>query len=193
MTAAERAQTIRDELLRLAEIAAGILDGEDAKAVITPLAMRYIASPDERHVFLSGDYFDVDHQTFIRIKKLLIRLERLGRIEANCSLWVPVPGKDQVTVAVHNGAHHRYYRFGLERLDTPPEMKQVFATGRCLAVPSPTGAPVPGGGSTGATGSPVSESDGLVTALAPVRDSLGDVVAVLELTAPLDAERPAWS
>jgi hypothetical protein len=40
--------------------------------------------------------------------------------------------------------------------------------------------------------SPV-EGSNLATALAPVRDSLGDVVAVVELTAPVDEPPPAWS
>jgi hypothetical protein len=85
-----------------------------------------------------------------------------------------VPGREEVTVAVQNGAHHRYYQFGQERLATPPEMKEVFQTGKVASAP-------------------VGPDDKLVAVLAPVRDSLGDVVGVVELTAPLEAEGPAWS
>ncbi|KPK86001.1 MAG: hypothetical protein AMJ81_02195 [Phycisphaerae bacterium SM23_33] len=162
------------ELARIAEIAAGILDGEEVKRIIAEQAMHYVANPDPEHRYLSGDYFDADHELFLRTKKLLTRLERLGKVPLNGSVWVPIPGREEVTVAVQNGAYHRYYQFGQERLATPPEMKQVFANGQVLRV-----APA--------------EGDRLATVLAPVRDSLGDVVAVAEFTAPLDAPPPAWS
>ena len=58
--------------------------------------------------------------------------------------------------------------------DPQEEMKEAFQAGRI--VPVPTG-----------------PDDELVTVLAPVRDSLGDVAGVVELTAPLDVEAPAWS
>jgi hypothetical protein len=79
-----------------------------------------------------------------------------------------------VTVAVQNGPHHRYYQFGQEALATPPEMQEVLQTGRVVASPS-------------------EPDETRVTVLGAVRDSLGDVVAVVELTAPLDVEAPAWS
>ncbi len=167
-------QPVRDELTRLAEIAAGMLDGEEVKAIITEKAMNYIANPDPKHRYLSGDYYDVDHDAFLRTKKFLTRLERLGSVRLNGSVWVPVPGREEVTVAVQNGAHHYYYQFGQERLATPPEMKEVFQAGKI-------------------TSAPVGPDDKFVAVLAPVRDSLGDVVGVVELTAPLEAEGPAWS
>ena len=167
-------QAICDELTRLAEIAAGMLDGEQVKAIITEQAMHYVANPDPKHRFLQGDYYDVEHEPFLQTKKFLTRLERLGRIPLSGSVWVPVPGCEAVTVAVQNGPHHRYYEFGQASLDTPPEMKQVLQTGEVVAAPSRPG-------------------DRRVTVLGPVRDSLGDVVAVVELTAPLDVQGPAWS
>jgi len=172
---------LADELGRLARIAAGILDGDEVRDIITPRAMHHIANPTPGYRFLSADYYDVEHEPFGRCKKLLMRIERLierpgeGPNEAvvNGSLWVPVPGTDCVTVALHNGPHHRYYRFGMARLDTPAEMQRVFETGEVVVAP-----PHPAGTH--------------VTVLAPVRDSLGDVAAVCELTAPLDPTGPAW-
>lgn len=168
---ARDAEDIVAELTRLAEIAEGMLDGEVVKTIVTEKAMHYVANPDPRHRFLAGDYYDVDHESFLAVKKFLMRLERLGKVALNGSVWVPVPGRDQVTVAVQNGAYHRYYEFGQGTLDTPAEMKDVFQTGRIVAV-----GPAP--------------DDKRVTVLAPVRDSLGDVVAAVELTAPLDAPPP---
>jgi len=165
------------ELTRLAEIAAGILDGEEAKRIITETAMHYIANPDPEHRFLAGDYYDVDRELFLRTKKLLLRLERLARgVEVDSSVWVPVPGQDAVTTAVHNGVDHRYYTFGQETLPTPPEMREVFATGQIRQLPP--------------------DADGnrqQVTALAPIRDSLGQVVAVAEFTSRVSGEPEAFN
>ena len=165
------------ELTRLAEIAAGILDGEEAKQIITEAAMHYIANPDPEHRFLSGDYYDVDPELFLRNKKLLLRLERLARgVEVDSSIWVPVPGRETVTTAVHNGVNHRYYTFGQETLSTPPEMREVFATGEIRQLPA--------------------DSHGdrrQVTALAPIRDSLGQVVAVAEFTSRVSGEAEAFN
>ncbi|GAH65399.1 unnamed protein product, partial [marine sediment metagenome] len=55
-----------------------------------------------------------------------------------------------------------------------PEMQEAFGTGRIIPV-GPEG------------------DRAVATVLAPVRDSLGEVVAVIELTAPLEGQAPAWS
>jgi hypothetical protein len=168
------AQMVRAELIRLAEIAAGLLDGDEIAHIIEPRAMHHIAHPDTKYRFLSADYYDVDHERFLRTKKLLLRIERLARVPVDGSIWVPVPDREAVTLAVQNGTHHRYYEFGSAQMATPAEMREVFQTGRLVDAPSRPGDP-------------------LVTVLAPVRDSLGDVVAVVELTASLDPHGPAWS
>jgi len=169
---------VLNELTRLAEIAAGILDGEEVKRIITETAMHYIANPDPGRRFLSGDYYDVDHELFLRTKKLLLRLERLARgVEVDASIWVLVPGQDTVTTAVHNGVNHRYYTFGQETLPTPPEMQEVFATGEICQLP-----PDANGGNRRHA-----------TALAPVRDSLGQVVAVAEFTSRVSGEAEVFN
>lgn len=172
--AAAKADAVLDELARIAEIAAGILDGEDLKAIITEKAMHYVANPDPKHRYLAGDYYDVEHEPFLRTKKLLTRLQRLAKLQTGSAVWVPVPGQKAVTAAVLDGPCQRFYTFGQGRLDTPAEMKQVFDSGEIRRAPW-------------------REGDRLATVLAPVRDSLGDVVAVAEFTAPLEAPPPAWS
>lgn len=167
-------EQVVSELSRLGEIAAGILDGEEVLRIITDGAMHHIAHPHPEHRFLSGDHYDVDHGLFLRAKKLLLRIARLSPLEVSASLWVPVPGGDAVTVAVHNGTSHRYYTFGQVKLPTPPEMREVFATGQLRPVGP-------------------AEGESLATVLAPVRDSLGDVVAIAELTAATGGASPAWS
>jgi len=168
------AQTVRDELSRLGEIAAALLDGEDVKRIITQEAMHHISRPDPEYRFLSADYYDVHHGPFLRVKKLLMRIERLSDLGVNGAIWGPVPETGKVTVALQNGPHHRYYEFGAQSRDPAPEMRRVLDAGEVTA--APTG-----------------PNDTHVTVLAPIRDSLQDVVGVVELTAPLDPDAPAWS
>lgn len=170
------ARAVLDELKRLAEIAAGLLDGDEVRGIITDTAMHYIAHPDPEYRFLSGDHYDVDAERFLRTKKLLLRIARLGRIRLGASVWVPVGESGAVTVAVHNGVHQRYYTFGQESLPTPAAMQDVFERGAIRLI------------------DPDESTPELATALAPVRDSLGDVTAVVELTAPCsEDDAPAWS
>ena len=162
------------ELTRLAEIAAGIIDGEDVKGIITPRAMYYILNPNPKFRYMVGDYFDVDHDLFLRVKKLMTRVARLGDLVISSSMWQVIGDGDKVTVPVHNGAMQRWYDFGDDIMDIAPEMAEVVKTGKALALP-------------------VADGDRQATALAPIRDSLGDVVAVCEFSAPLTGQSPAWS
>lgn len=167
-------ETVRGELMRVAEIASGLLDGEDVKQIITEQAIGHVSRPDPEFRFLSADYYDVNHGPFLRVKKLLMRIERLAGVPVNGAVWVRVPESDDVTVALHNGPHHRFYRFGTLQMAMPEALREVFANAKRVWLPA--------------------DRDGhLVTVLAPIRDSLQDVVGVVELTAPTDLDAPAWS
>jgi len=161
------------ELERIATIATGIVDGEDALAIVTDLAMHHIVHPTEEFRFMTADYYDVDHAAFLRMKKLLMRVERLASVSVCSALWLPVPESDDVTVIVQNGPTHRWYVFGEIKQPCPPEMKQVLDTGELVTLPA-------------------GEGDKCATVLTPIRDSLGDTVAVLELSSPLNRP-PAWN
>jgi hypothetical protein len=72
---------------------------------------------------------------------------------------------------------HRYYRFGQVKLEIPAEMAECLQTGQAVVAPS-EGSSQP------------------LTVLAPVFDSLGDTVGVIELSAQHPeslALSPAWS
>ena len=177
MTQDQIRETI-EALVEAARVASIMIDGDEAKRIITKRAMRHIAHPDPEHRFLSGDHFDVDHTHFIRMKKTLLRLERLLDFSCSASLWVNVEGLDgAMTLAVQNGSIHRYYRFGAEKLEAPAEMVECVETGQAVVAP------------------PEHPSQ-TITVLAPVFDSLGNVVGVVELSARHPASRtltPAWS
>lgn len=172
---ATHAAEVLTELTRLAEIAAAILDGEEVKRIITDQAMHYVANPHPDHPFLAGDHYDVDAELFLRMKKLLLRIVTLSELDIGATVLVPVGDTNWVTVALHNGTCFRYYMvFGQLKLETPGEIAEVLRTGRVVSVPPDDATP-------------------LATALGPIRDSLGDVVGVVELTSAVDGRRRAWS
>ena len=186
------AQRILDALLELARVASVMGDGEEAKRIITDRAHYYLANSDTTYRFLSSDYYDVDHDTFLRMKKTLLRLSMLVDFPCDTSLWVRVEGladhalrqaqggvslSNPVTVAVQNGGMKRYWQWAEEKRPLEPEMAECLATGK-------------------ATAAPKDEARGLVTVLAPVSDSLGDVVGFVELTAKAPSSQtssPDWS
>jgi hypothetical protein len=169
-------QKVTAALCDAARVASVMVDGDLAGRIVSPRSWHYIRNPNPKHRFMTGDYYDVDHESFLLMKKTLLRLGRLVGFPCGTSLWLPVPGdKRQVSCVVQNGKLHRYYRFGGSTQPTPPEMARCLKTGKVLLAPA---------------------HRDYVTALAPVRDSLGDVVGVVELCSPSPKSRalaPAWS
>ncbi len=159
-----------------ARVASVMVDGDVANRIIADRAHHYIANPDPKFKYATGDYYDVDHAAFLSVKKTLLRLEKLVDFPCNASLWVRVKGlENHVTVAVQNGSLHRYWQWAEHKRELTGEMAGCFACGEVTVAP---------------------EDENLATVLAPVRDSLGDVVAVVELTAPNPKSAklaPAWS
>lgn len=164
MMARPSLKKVLSALKEAARVAAAMVDGEVAKRIIADRAHHYIANPDPKFKYATGDYYDVDHASFLLTKKTLLRLEKLVDFPCNTSLWVRVKGlEDHVTLAVQNGSLHRYWQWGEHKRELSGEMAECFASGEVTVAP---------------------ENEDLVTVLAPVRDSLGDVVGAVELTAP---------
>ena len=165
-------------LKELARIAGVLVDGDEAGRIIAERSLKYIADPNPVTRRMAGDYFDVDHATFLRMKKLLRRLERLVDFPCCVALWVLVKGQDNLaTLAVQDGNVHRYWQWAAQRLELEGEVAECVKTGSV-------------------TTAPAEASEDMLTALAPVRDSLGDVVALVEFTAKNPASKkldPAWS
>jgi hypothetical protein len=162
----------------LARIASVLIDGDEARRTITERAYFYATDPYPQHQYMAGDQFDVDLARHDRLKKFLLRLETLADLRCNAGVWMRLPGApDRVTVACHNGALHRWYRFGESARALEPEMR-ACAEGGAVVIARPTA------------------ELRLVTALGPIRDSLGDVIGFIELTAAdptAGDDGPAWS
>jgi hypothetical protein len=159
------------QLEDIARVASVMVDGDVCKRIMTKRALEFIAKSDPRDPALAGDNFDVNDEPYIQTKKTLIRLSRLATFPCDVNLWMPIegmPGKIQVLIRnVHEIS--RFWRWGALIQDMPPEMKIVLETGKRLT----------------ATDKPA-----WVAVLAPVYDSLGDVVALVEVVGQekLDAQ-----
>lgn len=173
-----RVRDILNAMAKVARVASVMVDGDRASRIITDRAMHYLAHPDPDYRFLVGDYYDVDHDAFLHMKKMLLRLERLLDFPCSTALWVQVAGLEgYVTLVVQNGSVHRYYRFGQEKVQLETEMAECIESGQTIVVP-------------------VAHADQVLTVLAPVFDSLGDVVGVVEFSTwhpASDSLPPAWS
>jgi hypothetical protein len=178
----DQAQKIVQALSEVARVASVMVDGDEARRILTERAMYHIAHPDPDYRFLSADYYDVEHGVFDLMKKTLLRLERLADAvyDRRCctALWIPVEGQaGEVTLAVQNGSVHRYYQFGQAKMETPDEMVRCFESKATVVAP-------------------LEHPSETITVLAPVLDSLGDVAGVVELSAlhpDAKTPAPAWS
>jgi len=176
------ARTKTDRLLKAlkdaARVASVMVDGDEATRIITDRAMRHIANPDPQFRFMSGDYYDVDHDTFLRMKKTLLRLERLLPFACHTALWVKIKGmENHLTVAVQNGSLHRYWTWAEQKRPIEAEMAACIRSGEIVEAP-------------------IDHPSHTLTVLAPVRNSLGDVVGLVEFTSKNPAAKdlaPAWN
>lgn len=147
-----------DEVARTATI---MVDGDACQRIVTPRALEYMFKKDPRDPWVDGDNYEVNDQPFIAVKKTLIRLSRLAAFPCDVNLWMPIAGHpDKVRVVIRN-AHEisQFWPWGKLYQDMIPQMKQVLDTGRRVTV---------------------AEKPGWISVLAPVYNSLGDIVALVE-------------
>jgi len=117
---------------------------------------------DSRDPWIDGDNYDVDQTAFTQTKKILMRLARLCPEACDLNLWMPVKtDPPQIQVLIRN-VHEmsQFWPWGALRQDMPPEMKSVLETGKAITV---------------------TRTPGMTSVLAPVYDSLGSVVGLVEV------------
>jgi hypothetical protein len=158
--------TTKEEVTRqldeIARVATVMVDGDLCQRIITKRALNFMGKVDPKDRYLAGDNFDVHHAPFIQTKKTLIRLSRLAPFPCDVNLWMRVegmPGRIQILVRnVHEMS--QFWRWGALQQNLPPPMKTVLATGKRITV---------------------TERPGWISVLAPVYNSLGDVVGLVEV------------
>ncbi len=169
-TAADAAPAIAAKLDEVARVGSVMTDGDLCKRIVTERAQKYMFTVDPRDQWLAGDNYDVNDEAFIAIKKTLIRLSRLAPFPIDVNLWMPIKGHpDKIRVVIRNSHEmSQFWPWGALYQDMIPQMKTVLETGKPVTV---------------------TDKPGWVSVLAPVTDSLDDVVGVLEVVTqiPVDA------
>jgi hypothetical protein len=160
--AAQSQGDIERELDEIARVGTVMVDGDLCPKIVTERALKAMFEVDPRDPWVAGDNYEVDDAAFIATKKTLMRLARLASFRCDVNLWVPLAGHPgKIHVAVRNvNELSQFWVWGELAQDMMPSMKTVLETGKRLTV---------------------TEKPGWVSVLAPVYDSLGDVVGVLEV------------
>ena len=154
------------ELDEIARIASGMVDGDVCRRIVTPRALERMTRVDPRDQWAGADNYDVNHEAFIAVKKTLLRVARLAPFVCDVNLWMPVEGKPgRIHVVIrHANEMSQFWPWGA--LDQPmiPEMRKVLETGGRVTV---------------------RQKPGWISVLAPVRDSMDDIVGVVEAATQL--------
>jgi hypothetical protein len=149
------------ELDEVARIASVMVDGDLCRRIVTPRALEYMFKNDPRDQWVAGDNYEINDEAFIAVKKTLIRLSRLAPFLCDVNLWMPIAGHpDNVRIVIRNANElSQFWPWGALYQDMIPPMRQVLENGRRATV---------------------SEKPGWVSVLAPVYNSSGDIVALVE-------------
>jgi hypothetical protein len=153
--------TMRQELESLARVGSVMVDGDVCQKIVTPLAKEYMFKVDPRNEWLAGDNYDVDDVSFNITKKTLIRLSHPTSFPSDVNLWMPIdghPGKIQIVIRNKNEMS-QFWRWGDLYQDMIPPMETVLKTGQRVTV---------------------MDRPGWISVLAPVYNSLGDIVGLIE-------------
>ncbi len=161
---------MRQELEEIARVGTVMVDGDVCQKIVTPRAKETMFAVNPRDQFLAGDNYDVDDASFNNTKKVLIRLSHLVNFPADVNLWMPIEGHpDKVQMVINNkNQMSQFWPWGTLYQDMVPQMASVLKTGKRLAV---------------------TEKPGWISVLAPVYNSLGDIVGLIEVAsrAPVDS------
>lgn len=158
---ADASVAMQKELDDVARVGSAMVDGDVCQKIVTDRAKGFLFATDPRDQFLAGDNYDVDDAAFNTVKKTLIRLSHLTSFPADVNLWMPIeghPGKIQLVIRNKNEMS-QFWNWGELYGDMVPQMETVLKTGQRVTVTS---------------------KPGWISVLAPVYNSLGDVVGLIE-------------
>lgn len=166
---AKDAATLSRDLDAIAKVATVMIDGDVCQRILTPRALEYILNNPSRDKWADADNYDVDDAAFIATKKNLIRLSRLADYPVDVNLWMPLKSDLSVVHVVIRNANEmsQFWPWGKLFQTTPAPMRTVLESGTRITV---------------------TEKAGYVSVLAPVRNSLGEVVGLIEVVSRLEPD-----
>jgi hypothetical protein len=147
---------------RVAQVATVMIDGDTCRRIQTSRSAQYLLQRDARDPWRASDNFDVNDEAFIETKKTLMRLARLCPEACDVNLWMPVPSVPPGIQILIRNVHEmsQFWTWGDLHQEMPPEMKRVLDSGERVTV---------------------SRRAGMISVLAPVYDSAGDIVCLVEV------------
>jgi len=157
----EAPSKMQKELDIVAHVGSAMVDGDICQKIVTQRARELMFASDPRDRFLAGDNYDVDDVAFNTVKKTLIRLSHLSSFPADVNLWMPIEGHaGKIQLVIRNkNEMSQFWNWGELYGDMVPQMETVLKTGQRVTVTS---------------------KPGWISVLAPVYNSLGDVVGLIE-------------
>jgi len=153
---------IDNQLDEIARVASVMVDGDVCQRIVTPRAVAFMSKRDPRDQWADSDNYDVDDAAFNSVKKTLIRLSMLADFPLDVNLWLPAPGTPaRVQIAIRNRNElSQFWDWGKLSQEMFPEMRTVLTTGKRVTV---------------------KQKPGLISVLAPVRNSLDEIVGLVEV------------
>jgi len=152
----------QQDLQEIARVATAMIDGDVCQHIVTQRALEHMLHPNPRDEWQAGDNYDVHDAPFIETKKNLIRLATLAPYPVDVNLWMPVPTTQDIQVVIRNKYNlSQFWHGGLEQA-MPPEMQEVLQSGKTLTL---------------------QKTPGMISVLAPVRNSLNEIVGLVEVVA----------
>ena len=157
----EAPSKMQKELDIVAHVGSAMVDGDMCEKIVTQRARELMFASDPRDRFLAGDNYDVDDVAFNTVKKTLIRLSHLSSFPADVNLWMPIEGHTgKIQLVIRNkNEMSQFWNWGELYGDMDPQMETVLKTGQRVTV---------------------TKKPGWISVLAPVYNSLGDVVGLIE-------------
>lgn len=157
-------ESVARDLDEIGRIAMAMVDGDVCQQIMTKRSLEWIFAVHPKDPWVAGDNFDVNHAPYIQTKKTLMRLSRLVSYPCDVNLWMPFHEKpDKIQVLIRNvNEWSQFWTWGQLTQDKPPEMKRVLETGKREQV---------------------TRKPGMISVLSPVYNSLGDIVALVEVVA----------
>ena len=155
---AQRVATLQS----IARTASVMVDGDVCDRILTPRALRFIINNPSKDQWAAADNYDVDDQAFTLTKKTLMRLALLADFPVDVNLWMPLNREGTVIhIVIRNRFEmSQFWPWGALSQPAPMPMRQVLADGQTRTV---------------------REKPGFVSVLAPVKNSLDDIVGLVEV------------
>jgi hypothetical protein len=162
--AAAQSIPLASQLDEVARVATVMMDGDVCRRIQTPRSASLLLQEGKRDPWQASDNYDVDRDAFIQAKKTLMRLARLCPGACDVNLWMPLAADPpRIHVVIRNVYEmSQFWTWGALHQEMPPEMKRVLETGERVTV---------------------TRRPAMISVLAPVYDSLNDIVALVEVVA----------